>query len=298
MPGPGLHLICIALVAADFIARAFRIQWLLRGLDCHITFFDAFRLNAYGDAACAVTPLRLGGEPARLAGMLAARVPATAGFVAISLEVLAAWPVIIAAAVAVFVLLGRDWWASAGPALAEAVAAGWPWVIAVGVASIAAWLVARRWSRRLGAKLLQRPLRRVAVYWRRMPVLPLLASAPMTLVNVVSRVGLLVVLAQALPEPPELAPLVVGSFVLIYSQLILPTPSGAGVVDLGFLSGAAGDLGPAEASLLFWWRFYTSGVGIVVGAALFLQAWAAGRRIRYISPSPSDTITPEELQQS
>ena len=295
---PGLHLVCLALVAADLIARALRIKWLLGGLDCRITLLDALRLNAYGDAACAVTPLRLGGEPARLAGMLAARVPASAGFVAISLEVLAAWPVIIAAAVTVFLVFGRDWWAAAGPALASAAASGWPWVVALVIASIVAWLAARRWIRRPGSRLVRRPLRRVAVYWRRMPALPLLASAPMTLVNVASRVGLLVVLAQALPQPPAFAPLVVGSFVLIYSQLFLPTPSGAGVVDLGFLSGAAGDLGPAEASLLFWWRFYTSGVGILLGAILFLQAWARRRRIRYISPRPPDTISREELHQS
>lgn len=295
---PGLHLICAALVAADLLARALRIRWLLGGLDCRITLLEAFRLNAYGDAACAVTPLRIGGEPARLAGMLAARVPASAGFVAISLEVLAAWPVIILSAVTVFLLLGRDWWLTAGPALASAAASGWPWVVALIVASVAAWLVARRWIRRPGARLLRRPLRRVAVYWRRMPALPVLASAPMTLVNVASRVGLLVVLAQALPQPPAFAPLVVGSFVLIYSQLVLPTPSGAGVVDLGFLNGAAGDLGPAEASLLFWWRFYTSGVGILLGGLLFLQAWASRRQIRYISPQPSDTISREELHQS
>ena len=295
---PGLHLLCLALVAVDLIARALRIRWLLGGLDCRISLLDAFRLNTYGDAACAVTPLRLGGEPARLAGMLAARVPASAGFVAISLEVLAAWPVIILAAVTVFLLLGRDWWLTAGPALAAAAASGWPWVVALIVASVAAWLVARRWIRHPGTRMIQRPLRRVAVYWRRMPALALLASAPMTLVNVASRVGLLVVLAQALPQPPALAPLIVGSFVLIYSQLFLPTPSGAGVVDLGFLSGAAGDLGPAEASLLFWWRFYTSGVGILLGAILFLQAWATRRRIRYISPRPSDPIPREEVRQS
>jgi uncharacterized membrane protein YbhN (UPF0104 family) len=295
---PGPHLLCLALVAADLLARALRIQWLLGGLSCRITLLEAFRLNAYGDAACAVTPLRIGGEPARLAGMLAARVPASAGFVAISLEVLAAWPVIITAVVTVFLLFGRDWWATASPALASAAASGWPWVVALVMVSVVAWLVARRWIRRPSARMIRRPLRRVAVYWRRMPALPLLASVPMTLVNVASRAGLLVVLAQALPQPPALAPLVVGSFVLIYSQLFLPTPSGAGVVDLGFLSGAAGDLGPAEASLLFWWRFYTSGVGILLGAMLFLQARASRRQIRYISPQPSDTMSREELHQS
>ena len=92
------HLICIGLVAADFLARAWRIQWIVRGLGHRMTVKDAVVLNAFGDAACALTPLRLGGEPARLAGMLRSRVPATAAFMGISLEVLAAWPVIIVVA--------------------------------------------------------------------------------------------------------------------------------------------------------------------------------------------------------
>ena len=92
------HLICVGLVAADLLARAWRIQWIVQGLGHRMSLWDSFVLNAFGDAACALTPLRIGGEPARLAGMLRSRVPATAAFVAISLEVLAAWPVIILAA--------------------------------------------------------------------------------------------------------------------------------------------------------------------------------------------------------
>src|SRR5919108_1251080 len=91
-------LLCIALVFIDLLVRAWRIQWIVRGLGYPIGFWDSLVLNAYGDAACALTPLRIGGEPARLAGMLRSRVPATAAFVAISLEVLAAWPVVIVAA--------------------------------------------------------------------------------------------------------------------------------------------------------------------------------------------------------
>ena len=44
------HLICLALVAADFVARALRIQWILRGLRSRIGFRDAVTLNAFGDA--------------------------------------------------------------------------------------------------------------------------------------------------------------------------------------------------------------------------------------------------------
>ena len=71
-------LVCIALVAVDLVVRAWRIQWIVQGLGHRIGFWDSFILNAWGDAACALTPLRIGGEPARLAGMLKSRVPATA----------------------------------------------------------------------------------------------------------------------------------------------------------------------------------------------------------------------------
>jgi len=92
------HLLCLGLVALDLLARAWRIQWIVKGLGHRMSLRDSFIVNAFGDAACALTPLRIGGEPARLAGMLRSRVPATAAFVAISLEVLAAWPVILVAA--------------------------------------------------------------------------------------------------------------------------------------------------------------------------------------------------------
>ena len=63
----------------DLLARAWRIQWLVQGLGQRMSLWDSFVLNAFGDAACALTPLRIGGEPARLAGMLRSRVPATGG---------------------------------------------------------------------------------------------------------------------------------------------------------------------------------------------------------------------------
>ena len=76
------------------------------------------------------------------------------------------------------------------------------------------------------------------------------------------------------PSPPAMGPLALGSFALLYSQLVLPTPSGAGAVELGFLGGAAGDLGSGEGWLLLAWRFYTNGIGVV------LWAWSlAGLRI-------------------
>jgi uncharacterized membrane protein YbhN (UPF0104 family) len=273
-------LVCVALVVVDLLARAWRIQWIVQGLGHPIGFWDSFTLNAYGDAACALTPLRIGGEPARLAGMLQSRVPATAAFVAISIEVLAAWPVILVAAGWLAWRYAPTWWATAGPRLATAAVDAWPWVLAVGVVSVLVWWYARRVASP-GVRHVRRPVRRAMVYWRRMPRWPLVASLPMTFLNLATRVAILPVLASTLPHPPELGPMLLGSFALLYSQLILPTPSGAGAVDLGFLGGAAGDLGGRAGWLLLAWRFYSNGVGVILGIALAAHTygWPALRRL-------------------
>jgi uncharacterized membrane protein YbhN (UPF0104 family) len=278
------HLLCLGLVGIDLIARAWRIQWIVRGLGHRMTVKDAFVLNAFGDAACALTPLRIGGEPARLAGMLRSGVPASAAFVGISFEVLAAWPVIILAAGWLIWEYAPAWWVSTGPALGAAVRDGWPWVVVVLVASVAAWAYAYR-VRSPVTRRLHRPVNRILMYWRKMPSWPLLASMPLSLVNLASRVAILPVLAMTLTSPPALGPMALGSFALLYSQLVLPTPSGAGPVELGFLAGAAGDMGQGQGWLLLAWRFYTSGVGVLLGVLLAgtIYGWPALRKLASVT---------------
>jgi uncharacterized membrane protein YbhN (UPF0104 family) len=107
------------------------------------------------------------------------------------------------------------------------------------------------------------------------------ASVPMSVVNLAARVAILPVLASTLPEAPPLGPMLLGSFALLYSQLVLPTPSGAGAVELGFLGGAAGDLGDRSGWLLLAWRIYTNGLGVVLGVVLaaHVYGWPALRRL-------------------
>jgi len=274
------HLLCVALVAADLLARAWRIQWIVQGLGRRVSLWDSFVLNAFGDAACALTPLRIGGEPARLAGMLRSKVPATAAFVAISLEVLAAWPVVLVAAAWLIWRYAPAWWLLAGPRLSAAAESAWPWVVLVAVASVVAWRAARKVASP-AARQLQRPVRRAMVYWRRMPRWPLVASIPLSFINLATRVAILPVLALTLPSPPAMGPLVLGSFALLYSQLVLPTPSGAGAVELGFLGGAAGDLASGEGWLLLAWRLYTNGIGVILGVVLaaHVYGWPTLRRL-------------------
>ncbi|MFL5521381.1 MAG: YbhN family protein [Gemmatimonadales bacterium] len=273
------HLICLALVVVDMLGRTLRLQYLVHGCGHRLGFRDSLMSNLFAEAGATLTPLRVGGEPARLAGMLASGVPATASFVAIAFEVITAWPAMIVVAVWVFGRYAPEWWSNAGMHVGATLREQWPWAIAVVRLSAVAWWFGRRLAR-VAPHRLQRPMRRIMVYWRRMPWWPLAASFAFSILNVLTRLALLPVLALSLPTAPSLPTLLVGSFVLIYGQMILPTPAGAGAVELGFFAGAAGDLGGGGSWLLLMWRVYSSGLGTAAGVAWAVRAygWPALRR--------------------
>jgi uncharacterized membrane protein YbhN (UPF0104 family) len=106
-----------------------------------------------------------------------------------------------------------------------------------------------------------------------MPAWPLLASVPLTFLGLAARVAILPVLALTLPFPPPMGPLTFGSFALLYAQVLVPTPSGAGVIDLGFVGGAVGDLGEHHRRLLFIWRIYTTAAVVAIGAVVALKVY-------------------------
>lgn len=281
------QVVCLLLMTADMIARTWRVVWLLRGIGQNVTFADALILNIFGDAAAALTPARLGGEPARLAGMLRAGVRPEPGVVAIGYEVAAAWPVIIGFGVLLAWAYAPEWLATTGPAFVSAALDMWPWLVAVGLATVLTAWVARRVAANWASRI-RRPVRRLWSLWRRMPPGPLVASIPMTLVNLVTRTAILPVLALTLADPPAMGPIALGAFALLYSQLILPTPAGIGGVEFGFLAGAAGSFGQGEGLLLILWRFYTVGLGAVLGGYFLvrLYGWPAARRLVFGGPRP------------
>lgn len=274
------HVICLGLVATDLLARACRIRWIMQGLKQNLTLRDAFIVNAFGDAANSLTPLRIGGEPARLAGMLRTRVPTTAAFVGISLEALVSRAVLAVATAWMIWQYAPEWWLSAGPRLRATAVMMWPWMAGILLAGAIIWHYTRRVISP-ATRRLRRPMRRVLVYWRRMPRWPLVASVPLSVVGIATRVAILPVLTLTLPSPPPIGPATFGSFALLYSQMVLPTPSGAGAVELGFLGGAAGDLGESQGWFLLAWRFYTTGLGVLLGAGLAarLYGWPTLRRL-------------------
>lgn len=266
------HLVCAALFAVDLIARALRIRWFLAGLGHPIGFWAAFELNAWGDAAAGLTPMRFGGEAARLAGILRAGVPATAGFMSIGLEVVVAWMVVIPFGVTIIALFAPDWWQHAGPQLLRTFTRGWLWAVGVVLLTLLVGALAWRWKR-VALREPKRAWHRVRHYWRDMAIWPLFAGLPTSFINVAARTLMLPVLALSLPTHPPPGVLLVGSFILLYSQLFLPTPAGAGAVDLGFLGGVAGNLGPTDTSLLLAWRFYTVGGGALLGLVLAVHTF-------------------------
>ncbi len=256
--------LCLLLVAADLAMRALRIQLFLKGAGHPLPYREVFVLNAFGDAASVVTPLRIGGEPARLGGMLFAGVPAAAAIPLLAVEVISYSVVVAGGAFIAGLFYAPGWWRGVGPGILQSVKWAIPWLIAVAVLSVVLWWVVRRRRARGKAP-------RVRIAWgsvRGALGWPLAASVPLTLLSVACRVAVLPVLAQTLPAPPPVHVLAVSSFALIYGQLFLPTPGGAGAIELAFSSGAAGDLGGSLGTVFILWRACTTGIPVVVGFGL------------------------------
>ncbi len=274
------HAICLGLVVLDFLIRGWRIQWIMQGLGSPLRLRDAFVVNAFGDAANALTPMRLGGEPARVAGMLHSGVRMTAALVAITLEAVISRLALIGVAAWLIWQYAPAWWVTAGPSLRAGASRAWPWLVLVLIVGVLLWRYTQR-AVSPASRRLRRPMRRVLVYLRRMPRWPLVASVPFSVIPIATRIAILPVLALTLPSPPPLGPVIFGSFALLYSQMVLPTPSGAGVVELGFLGGAAGQLGEGQGWILLAWRFYTNGLGLLLGVwlALSIYGWPVLRKV-------------------
>ena len=274
------HVIGLGLVILDFLIRAWRIQWIMKGLGFHLRLRDAFVANAFGDAANALTPMRLGGEPARVAGLMRTGARTTAILVGVTVEAVISRLALIAVAAWLIWEYAPAWWVTAGPGLQAAASNAWPWIVLVLIAGIFLWRYTQR-AVSPATRRLRRPIRRVLVYLRRMPRWPLVGSLVVSVLPIATRIAILPVLALTLPSPPPLGPVIFGSFALLYSQMVLPTPSGAGVVEFGFLGGAAGQLGEGQGWILLAWRFYTNGLGVLLGVwlALSIYGWPVLKRV-------------------
>jgi uncharacterized membrane protein YbhN (UPF0104 family) len=272
---PTAHAVCLGLFTADHLLRAWRIQVLAKGLRNRVRFLNAFTLNAASDAASALTPLKVGGEPIRFGGLINAGLNVSDTIALISVEAIIEWAVVITVGTWIGWRWGGEWWRTQQRVLLPHLGHVVPWIALIVVVGIAIWLVLRKFlpqvSVHVGGTL--RDSLRLA---RRMPVWAVAVTVPITALHVVARIAILPVVFATLSDPPALGTVVVGSLALLYGQNFLPTPSGAGAIELGFLDGAAGYVGPDASALLVFWRFYTTllpiALGLVFGTAMYIPA--------------------------
>lgn len=265
-------LLCVSLMVADLLVRSVRLRCFLRGAGLRPRLSALCVTILFGDGAGAVTPMRLGGEPARWLGLRQAGVPAGAGVAVLAVEMVSYLSIVALSGAAAAWLLGADWWASVGPRLAARMDALLPALVVVAAASVAAWL----WVRRRRATRPAFPQAAPAVAAMRGALgWPLLAAIPLTLASISARLAILPVLAQSLPEPPPVGVLVMGSFALIYGQLFFPTPGGAGAVELLASAGTAGELGGSAGPVFLAWRAISTGLPVVAGFGLAVWWYGA-----------------------
>jgi uncharacterized membrane protein YbhN (UPF0104 family) len=268
------HIACATLVTIDLAARTWRVHLLARTVGHPVGSADALRVNLLADAGASLSPMRLAGEPARIAGLAAAGVPLRGSLALIACELATAWPTLLGIGVMMVAIAAPAWWSDTGARLAGRATAALPAVAVVAALSLVAWLATaplRRAISRRAASMDARETRSV----RRIPVRALALSALLSAVNITTRTAVLPVLALTLADPPSPAALWFGSFVLVYGQLVLPTPAGVGAVELGFLGGAAG-AGAGDVGLLLAWRWWTNGVPTLLGLAV---AWQLRGRV-------------------
>jgi uncharacterized membrane protein YbhN (UPF0104 family) len=276
-PSPIPYLLALGLVGLDVVLRAVRLRVLLPRAG-RIRLWDAVAVNAYGDAASAVTPARLGGEAARFVALRRADVAAPTAVVVLGVERVIDLGLIAVVTLAAASTLGGRGFRDVSELLRRfTTEAALPWVVAVGVLLLVAGGVAYHLRRRVPpsvAHSIGQAVRDV----RRLSSGTLLAAGALTLLVTAARITVLPVLLWSIVPVQDPVAVLLGSFALVYSQLLLPTPAGAGGVELGFVLGLAPTLAAAQiASLLVVWRVYTLGIPAGLGAVLLLRGTLKAR---------------------
>jgi hypothetical protein len=270
---PAAHVLCVLFVIVDGVTRAWRLQTFVRAFGGSLRFRHALRANLVEDAA-AVTPMRLGGQPARLAVLARAGV-STATAIGVSVvEAAVMYPLVALAAIGVALAFAPEWWQTIGVRLGHSAVSAGRWLAAGAAITLVAWIGMRR----VLPHHHQAASRTIAYAWRE---LRRVEPATLLLTSVLT-------LTLVPPSSPPVGAVTLSSFVLLYGQLILPTPSGAGAVEAGFLSGGVGLEGGAPTTrLLLAWRIYTSLLSIAAGLIL-VAASVASALVRRRAPTTND----------
>ncbi len=271
-----IHATCIALVALNLAARTWRTQVIFRGIGERVRFADVATANLAGDAAAALTPMRVGGLPAQVAFFQRIGTKPQVSVPVLLVESVLLYPLLAIVGGALALAAGLEWFEllkSAGSTAGRVVQT-------VGGLFVVGWLlvlIARR-AAPGKSRMLGRSLREGVVLARSMGWATALLTVPFTIIDVASRLVLLPLLAINVAGAPPADVLAMASFAMLYGQIAMPTPGGAGIVDLGLMSGAAGNLGLAAGSIVMWWRAYTAGLHMLLCVPALM--WRLSGRVR------------------
>ncbi len=266
-----IHVAAVGLVVLDTAVRAWRIRLLLPRSQ-RPSVWRAVAVNAYGDAASAITPARFGGDPARFLGFRRSGVDSTAAVVALGVEALIDWVLLIVASGVLAVAFGGLAVRGAREALRSLTSAALlPWLLLV-LILVALSGLAAHWYRKRHPGQLGTSLKEAWGHVRSMRRGTLAVAGALTAISMMAQVAILPLLLVPVMPAVNMGGAVLGSFTLLYGQLFLPTPAGVGGVELGFVVGLGPALAPiAIARLLLAWRIYTIVLGALLGAVLFLR---------------------------
>ena len=265
-------MLALLLLGLDVLVRAWRIQLSVWCAGGRLSLGNAIQLNLYGEAASAVTPNRLGGEPARFVGMTESGLRVVTALVGLGVEVAAEWPVFLVMAAGLALYYIPDWESLAARWLRHHLAADLVAIeLAVLLVLLAIYLI-RKVVR--GGTIRHRVKRQWRVAWahvRRAPWWVMAGNAALTAVSLAARAAILPALAFGMPDAPDFSQMFFGALALLAAPLVVPLPSGGGGIEAAFYGGFAGDFGDRQVGMLVLFRVYSIVILAVVGGYVMIR---------------------------
>lgn len=264
-----VHGLALCAALADLALRGWRSRLLARGLQRELPYRYGVLVQMVADGAAAVTPARMGADPAKFFVLRANAIPISKCAVILAGE--ASSEALTVGALAIMLALLVDDARVAALALLV-----YPVTVAAGVAFAAfgAHRLRRTLVRMLPAPIrFKRDMLRAAHGFVRhlrqlLLIRPALALAILlvALLHVAARAAVLPILLAGLTGEGSALDIVLRPIALQYGGALIPIPSGGGGIEAG-LALALGSVVPAVTLLpaLVWWRIYTFYIGAVAG---------------------------------
>ena len=273
------HVLAFTAFAVEVAARSLKLTLSAKAVRTDLPFTTAVRTSLGGDFGAAITPARMGAEPARFLILAEAGKSAADAMVILYCELFFEMLSLVIVVTGVAVLFP-----STGSALLAMVGiVGGYAAFVLGLGTIAVMLARRTigmeppgWAHRVRLhgkrwELVQRWFGRVRTTvdaFRQMRLgwatLSLLASV----VHIAVRLTVLPAIVYTMTDVfVPTAPLVDWPRGIIFGAAVVPAPGGGGAVELAFRAALHDVIPPdAFAASLVWWRFYTFYIYIAFGA--------------------------------